>query len=465
MNTSIRILARAAGFSAAFLIGASPAFADGAFRNRDNKSQYDISEGTYPIPYQMPTKAEVVEVLNRVRGFLEIAAPTVVVDKRTGAQITDKAGEPVEFAASKSDYSTFSAFDYTMGVTHAGMLQCAEVTGDGKFRDFTERHMNFIADWRPYFGRQRAQFKGVKEKGFEKTFAPDSLDSCGAMCAALIKSRRAGVGPDLMPVIGIWSDYIKSKQFRLTDGTLARKRPQAVSVWADDYYMSIPALAQMGKLTGDRSWYDDGARQVVQMAGLLFDEKTGLFAHGWNAGQPDNPEYYWGRANGWAMMATVELLDVLPEDHPRRAEILGILRKHIRAVVKLQSGDGLWHQMLDKYDTYTESSCSAMFVYGIFKAINRGWISPISYGSAAQAGWIGLTQRVNRLGQIEGTCVGTTFASDHVYYYNRPVSVYASHSYGALLLAGSEFLKAMDNPAFKIQRKVRTYHYIPEAAK
>lgn len=465
MTTTTRILTRAVVFSAVVLSGVNTGLlpADGTYRNRDNKSQYDISEGTYPIPYQMPAKAEITEVLNRVRGFLDVAAPTFVVDRRTRAQITDKAGAPDGFAAVQGDYTTFSPFDYTMGVTHAGMLQCAEVTGDKKFRDFTGRHMDFIADWRPYFGKQRAQFKGARDKGFDKTFEPDSLDACGAMCAALIKARLANVGPDLMPVIKIWSEYIKSKQFRLDDGTLARHRPQAVSLWADDFYMSIPALAQMGRLTGDRAWYDDAAKQAVQFAGYLFDGQTGLYAHGWNAGQPDNPQYYWGRANGWAMMATVELLDVLPGDHPQRDAILRILRKHIHAIVKLQAGDGLWHQMLDKNDTYTESSCSAMFVFSIFKAINRGWISPISYGSAAQAGWIGLTQRVNRLGQIEGTCVGTTFAADNVYYYNRPVSVYASHSYGALLLAGSEFLKAMENPAFAIQHKVRTYYYIPKS--
>ena len=69
------------------------------------------------------------------------------------------------------------------------------------------------------------------------------------MCAALVKARRTGVGPDLMPVIQAWSDYIAHRQFRLADGTLARQRPQPESLWADDLYMSVPALAQMGALT------------------------------------------------------------------------------------------------------------------------------------------------------------------------------------------------------------------------
>jgi len=53
-------------------------------------------------------------------------------------------------------------------------------------------------------------------------------------------SRR--VGPDLKPVIDTWTDWVAHKQFRLKDGTLARQRPQAESLWADDAYMGIPAF-------------------------------------------------------------------------------------------------------------------------------------------------------------------------------------------------------------------------------
>jgi rhamnogalacturonyl hydrolase YesR len=226
-------------------------------------------------------------------------------------------------------------------------------------------------------------------------------------------------------------------------------------------YMSIPALAQMGALTGDRAWFDDAAKQVLQFHQHLWDPQARLYAHGKHTNQPLNPEFYWGRANAWALMATVELLDVLPPDHPSREKLLAILREQVRSLAKLQSGSGLWHQMLDKPDSYLETSASAIFVYCMARAIDRGWISPVSYGSVAQAGWIGVTTRVNAKGQVEGTCVGTTLASDHVYYYNRPQSVYATHGYGPVLLAGAEMIRLLQNPAIDVQYKLRTYHYVP----
>ena len=82
--------------------------------------------------------------------------------------------------------------------------------------------------------------------------------------------------------------------------------------------------------------------------------------------------------------------------------------------------------------------------------------------SVAQAGWMGVTTRVNERGQVEGTCVGTTLASDHVYYYNRPQSVFATHGYGPVLLAGAEMIRLLQNPAIDIQYKLRTYHYVPK---
>ena len=356
----------------------------------------------------------------------------------------------------------FYPLDYTMGVAHSGMLLAAEATGDRRFADFTARQLQFVKDRLPYFREVVAKGAPAGKSTFGAIIETGSLDDSGSMCAALVKARRAGVGPDLLDVIRHWSDYVAHRQFRLADGTLARHRPQPESLWADDLYMSVPALAQMGALTGERAWFDDAARQVLQFHQHLWDPKAELYAHGKHVNQPLNPEFYWGRANAWAMLAAVELLDVLPEDHPARGKVLETLRAHVRSVAKLQSGSGLWHQMLDKPDSYLETSASAIFVYCIARAIDRGWISPVGYGSVAQAGWIGVTTRVNAKGQVEGTCVGTTLASDHVYYYNRPVSVYATHGYGPVLLAGAEMIRLLRNPAVDVQYKLRTYHYVPK---
>jgi rhamnogalacturonyl hydrolase YesR len=447
----------------ALFAAARPAPAEGPYRNRDNKDLKDLSEGTYPIPYQKPTVPEITEVLERVRGYLDTNSPTQVADRRTGAEIKDFSVPNVDARIPDGTGEAFYPLDYTMGVTHSGMLLATEVTGDARYAEYTRRQLQFVADRLPYFRAVVAKGARPGKETFGAIIATASLDDSGSMCAALVKARRKGVGPDLLPVIDHWSDYVAHKQFRIADGTLARQRPQPESLWADDLYMSVPALAQMGALTGERAWFDDAVKQVLQFHAHLWDPEVGLYAHGRHLNQPLNPEFYWARANGWAMLASVELLDVLPPDHPGRDKVLEALRAHVRSVAKLQSGtSGLWHQMLDKTDSYLETSASAIFVYAIARAINAGWISPVSYGSVAQAGWIGVATRVNAKGQVEGTCVGTTLASDHVYYYNRPQSVYATHGYGPVLLAGAEMIRLLRNPGVDVQYKLRTYHYVPK---
>ena len=446
----------------ALFAAAHPAPTEGPYRNRDNKDLKDLSEGTYPIPYQKPTVEEITEVLRRVHAYVESVSPTGVVDSQTGREIVDFSTPNLAARIAGDEGEQFYPLDYTMGVAHSGMLLAGEVTGDPRYADFTRRQLQFIADRLPYFRRVVAAGANPGKTTFGAIIATGSLDDSGSMCAALVKARRAEVGPDLKDLIDHWSEYVAKRQFRIADGTLARQRPQPESLWADDLYMSVPALAQMGGLTGDRAWFDDAVKQVLQFHSHLWDPQAQLYAHGKHLNQPLNPEFYWARANAWAMMASVELLDVLPVDHPGREKVLEALLAHIRSIAKLQSGSGLWHQMLDRTDSYLETSASAIFVYSIARAINAGWISPVSYGSVAQAGWIGVTTRVNAKGQVEGTCVGTTLANDHVYYYNRPQSVYATHGYGPVLLAGAEMIRLLQNPGIDIQHKLRTYHYVPK---
>ncbi|MEO7579474.1 MAG: glycoside hydrolase family 88 protein [Massilia sp.] len=460
MTTSSKVIAAVATF--ALLIGSAQA--EGPYRNTDNKNLKDSGEGTYPIPYKMPVAAEITETLNRVRAYMDSATPTRVVIKKTGEPVTDFS-KPVADAVFEQPDSDFNILAYEMGVVHAGLLRAAAVTGDQRFTAMTARHMQFFTDKFPYFRAQEDQFHLERGNSFSRFLDPRSLDDSGSMCAAMIRARFAKVGPDMSPFIKICSDWVVKGQFRLKDGTLARNRPQAVSLWGDDMYMGIPALAEMGHMTGDKKYFDDAVNNALNMSSYLFNKQNGLYTHGWNANNPDAPRFYWGRANGWAVLAMSDLLDVLPKNHPGYPKVLAQLRAAIKGISELQSGSGLWHQMLDRNDSYLETSASAIFTYTIAHAINQGWISPTTYGSIAQAGWAGLTTRVNAKGQVEGTCVGTTFASDMPYYYARPTSPSALHGYGPTLLAGAEMLKLINNPAFEVQYKVRTYHYMPKGGK
>ncbi len=405
----------------------------------------------YPVPYRVPSVDAIKADLEYIRARLDAAVATRIIDRRTGEPITDLSqphpGAMVDLGADHK----FNPTQYPMGVIHAGMLLAADATGDRRFSDFTARRFQFFADDLPDLAKWGVP-DGLRRSTnpFAALLRPEALDDCGAMGAAMIKARVAGVGPDLLPVIDRFAAYISHGQFRLADGTLARNRPRPDSLWADDLYMSVPFLAQMGRMTGDARYFDDAVRQVRQISARLFVPALGLYAHGWNEGNADDhPKYYWGRANGWCMMAMVELLSVLPENHPGRADVLKLLRAQAEGIANVQSGSGLWHQLLNRDDSYLESSCSAMFTFALARAVNRGWLDAPSYGPVAVAGWNGLSTRITPEGHVDGTCVGTSYADDAIYYYHRPARDDV-HGYGPALLAGAEMIRLLENKELHI---------------
>ncbi len=180
----------------------------------------------------------------------------------------------------------------------------------------------------------------------------------------------------------------------------------------------------------------------------LFNAEKRIYRHGQFRDTQSSPNFSWARANGWAIMAVVELLDSLPESHPEGSILLEILREHCKGLSNYQSGRGLWHQLIDRTDSFLETSASAMMVYAIAKSINSGWISPSVFGPIALLGWNGLEAKVNPEGELEGTCVGTGLGFDAGFYYHRPVSNYAAHGYGPFILACSEISRLLDTFEF-----------------
>ena len=149
---------------------------------------------------------------------------------------------------------------------------------------------------------------------------------------------------------------------------------------------------------------------------------------------------FWGRANGWAMLAQVDLLDRLPANHPQRSILLKLLQQQINGIVHYQSDGGLWHQLLDKTNSYLETSCSAMIVYTIARAVNKGYIEP-RYALFAKRGWEGVMSKIHSDGQIEGVCTGTGVGDNLEFYYTRPAPLNDMHGIGTVLLAGAEVLQ------------------------
>lgn len=414
----------------------------GFAQTTDTNTPLHLLEPDYPTPYGAPEEEKVKEVLDRVYDYLETNTASKMINTETEELI-----ESVDQFEGKIDFEpgAFRLTSYEWGVTYAGMLLAAEATGDNKYAEYTNKRLKLLAEI-----ADEHEINDVKDSPIRSILDPHALDDSGAICAAMIKAKRNGLDANLDPLIDNFITYISEKEFRLEDGTLARNRPQDNTLWLDDLFMSVPALAQMGAYSGDTKYFDDAVKQVKQFSERMFNEEKGIYIHGWVQAMEVHPEFHWARANGWAVMTLVELLEVLPKDHPGYNDVLKQLQKHVKGLVKYQHGTGFWHQLLDRNDTYLETSATAIYAYSMARAINRGYIDKLAYAPATLLAWNAVSTKVNEEGQVEGTCVGTGMGFDPAFYYYRPVNKFAAHGYGPVLLAGAEVILMLEDHEFEI---------------
>lgn len=406
----------------------------------DSNTPLHALQPDYKIPYGLTTAADVKKVMDRVFTYLDAVTPPVIVDSKTNAVITDYKTPSQSAILKQGDFRLTS---YEWGVTYGAMLLAGQVTGDKRYTAYTTTRFKFLSEATEYF-KTFAKAYPQSRNLLKQVIEPHALDDAGAVCAAMIKAERAGFAT-LRPIIDNYINYIMTKEFRLKDGTLARNRPLPNTLWLDDLYMSVPAIVQMGKLTGDSKYYDEAVKQIRQFSERMFNKEKGLYMHGWVESMNVHPQFHWARANGWALMTKIEVLEVLPEDHPGRQAILELLQAHIQGLANHQSGDGFWHQLIDRHDSYLETSATAIYSYCIAHAINRGWINREAHAPMALLAWNAVSTKVNDKGQVEGTCVGTGMAFDPAFYYYRPVNVYAAHGYGPVILAGAAIYELIQN--------------------
>ncbi|WNH10368.1 glycoside hydrolase family 88 protein [Thalassobellus suaedae] len=259
----------------------------------------------YEIPYAYPSEEGIKAVLNRIKIYYESTSPQTIIDEKTGEEITDFSKFNPNAVPSRGFSSEWS---YTHGVVLSAFSYIEDVTGDKTFFSDNVKFYDYVLKYLPYFKKNKDKIEKEKIGNWGRILNFHALDDCGSITAAMIKTYLKTKNDDYLELINQTADHISNNQFRLEDGTLARNRPQYKSVWADDMYMSVPFLTNMGVLTGDNKYFDDAVKQVLQMAKRLYIPEKELFDHGWNVTSGDyDPRFYWGRANGWVLMSMVRI--------------------------------------------------------------------------------------------------------------------------------------------------------------
>ena len=274
------------------------------------------------------------------------------------------------------DFSSKPKWSYVMGIEMEGMLDTYE-----HYKEGNSAILDYLKEYPAKMIDEQGNITGYKYEDF-------NLDN--VRTAKFILRMH-----NLFPTKGT-EKALKTlfkqlqNQPRTKEGVYWHKAIYANQVWLDGIFMGLPFYCnyavQTMKPKKAEKYLNDAVDQMVKTDYRTYDEKTQLWKHAWDethqqfwANKEDGKsQHCWARALGWYVMAMTECLDAMPENYARRQEVIDLLNKAMKSVVKYQDKKtGVWYDVLDvKSDkNYLESTASSMFAYVLLKGYRKGYLS------------------------------------------------------------------------------------------
>jgi len=283
-------------------------------------------------------------------------------------------------------------------------------------------------------------YKKVNTREKKQYLRPTALWHSG-MVSSFVELQETSDHPELARGIGYYQNLL-DRTHTVSDGTLARYKRQwdCIGVQIDDLYMVSPYWVRLSRQPGKADYLEKAIEETLSYRKHLWNPETKLLHCLWLEEKPEVRIPHWARGNGWFVMAITDLLDFVPEEHPKRTELLTIYHDLMLGIMARQNADGLWHQVLDHPESYTETSSSGMFAYCLLRGAAKGWL-PASARTAGLKGWAGLQTKLTDSNQLKDVCVATDMSETVKYYFQRPRVTHDQHGIGPYLLAASEVIK------------------------
>lgn len=375
----------------------------------------------------------------------EIRQITSIMDAMDGPTFW-RLDEPHLYVRPYLENRLFGKWDYPLGVTLYGLLQTGKELNRQDIISYAINHIETSTALYEYSLWDKEQYgaAGVNNQ----LSAIDSLDDCGSFGATMLLASEENTVKDADRVAHDIAHHISMIQDRLPDGTLYRKFGSVDfmkdTIWCDDLYMSTPFLCRYYQKTGDEAYLHDAVYQFLRYKEFLYLPHQKIMSHVYDFKFSTATGVPWGRGNGWVLFSLSELLAVLPENHSDRNELIAFFQELCEGYLSLQGPNGMWHQVLTDHDSYEETSCTAMFIYGFSRGIRYGWLKDKErYSESVFKGWESMSRlAIDQHGNVYGVCQGSGYSFTEDYYKNDLTWILNdTHGTGIVLLAGIETLK------------------------
>lgn len=317
---------------------------------------------------------------------------------------------------------------WTRAVYYEGLMALNDIDPQQRYMDYTDRWASFH-QWTPR--------NGIK--------TCDADDQCCEQTYLMRYTQNK-------------NEKILSTTLQNLDQQMERANPKNNSIygwwtWIDAIQMAMPVYMQVYKITGEEK-YRDHAMQMYRWSrnecgGGLFNEKDGLW---WRDAdyvppykEPDGKDCYWSRGNGWVYAALVRCMNQLDKKDKAYKELKKDFLMMSEGLKKCQREDGFWNPSLVSTNyAMTETSGTALFLYGMAWGIRNGLLKAKDYREACDQAWAAMVKTSVHsdgfLGWMQGT--GKDPSDGQPLSYTR-VPDFEDYGTGCFLLGATEYYKLL----------------------
>jgi unsaturated rhamnogalacturonyl hydrolase len=350
-------------------------------------------------------------------------------------------------------------WEYTYGVPLYGVQKLFEKTGKTRYLKYVQQYVDHYVDENGTINYARSFGVTTPPVVADETIVQDVIQPSILLFGLYETTHAARYLTAMASVRKIFKSIPKNSA-----GAFYHKPSYPNQQWLDGIYMAEPFLAKYGALYAEQATAGDAAacfgtatEQIEIVAAHTFNAQKSLYYHAWN-GAPDGKwlgltpptrtppldgtavsPVLWSRSIGWLIAGVVDVLEVLPADHPERAQLVEVVRNVAAGIKAYQDKDsGLWYQVIDEvqgppatggYPTeatagvanWLETSASAIFAYSLAKGVRLGVLSS-DYLTVAKSAWAGVKRKIDVSADgtvvIHGTVVGLGVGGTYNAYAN-----------------------------------------------
>lgn len=309
-------------------------------------------------------------------------------------------------------------WEWEATVLMTGVYELYRVTGQ-------QEYLDYMADWMDY-----------NIQGTPFMWSSDSASP--ALIAAFLYFETGD--EKYRDIVFLAFDYLENFVTRTEDGGLNHWGAADIpgpTLWLDTLFMVGTMLTRWGEFIDDSAPLDEMALQIQVFTNRL-QSSGGLYVHAFNWSSEIDTDIYWGRGNGWVCAAGFDYvrariirgeIDPVAED---------ALKRQAAAAVTVQDQEtGLWPIVLNRPETYLETSTAALFAYGMARAWRYGILGDeyLSHVHSAMQGVISTITYDEQDRPVVSNVSGPTEAGTLEYYTGLPLLDDLGYGVGTVLLA------------------------------